>query len=114
MNIMENRSRIVSIIIGVMCVFVMTGCGKKSLVGEYIGLDDGGILSINSDRTWTFEQEGDWGASDISWEGNWSVMEDGAYKLEVDDETLYLEEEEEGKVHLYSPGNGDEIFRKVD
>lgn len=77
--------------IGIM-VMLLSGCGAGSnIVGEYSGQEAGGILTISSDKTWSYQQEDYWGSGETDWSGTYSKGKDGSYVLECEDIVLYVE-----------------------
>ena len=97
-------------------ILTISGCGSSDLTGQYQGKDSDGILCINTDKTWSYEQEGDWGNSDIYWEGTYRKDKDGKYVLECDDIILYAEFTTEDILYVYANSSKweDEDFVLVD
>lgn len=63
-------------------VMLLSGCGAGSnIVGEYSGQEAGGILTISSDKTWSYQQEDYWGSGETDWSGTYSKGKDGSYVL---------------------------------
>ena len=101
----------------IICIMMVTisGCGSSDITGQYQGKDADGILCINADETWSYEQEGDWGSSDIYWEGTYRKDKGDTYILECEDIILYTEPTSEDILFVYANSSkwGDEDFKKI-
>ena len=89
----------------------MIGCGSNSIVGTYVG--QAGTLKLSEDGEWWYFQD-NW-MEDTDWRGSYKKAEGKTYELECEDVTLYADVEEEGELFVYSPDPdwGSETFRKV-
>lgn len=97
-------------------MLTISGCSSSDITGKYQGKDSDGILYINTDKTWSYEQEGDWGNSDTYWEGTYRKDKGEKYVLECDDIILYAESTTEGVLFVYANSSkwGDEDFVLMD
>lgn len=99
-----------------MIMSVCAGCGSsKNIVGVYEGSEAGGILRINNDQTWSYEQNDYWGSGETDWEGTYTKENKNTYLLENEDVCLHAEISSDNWISVYS--NSDqwttEDFKKI-
>ena len=85
------KLRMKMMLVAMMVVVLLSGCGAGSIAGEYVGQEAGGILTISADKTWSYQQEDYWGSGETDLSGTYSKGTDGSYVLECEDIILYAE-----------------------
>lgn len=100
-----------------MIMILLTGCGaNKKIVGEYVGQDVGGRLTISDDETWSYQQDDYWGSGKIDWSGTYSEGKDGKFVLECEDIILYVESVSDDVLEVTSNSNNWSVedYRRIE
>lgn len=86
-----------------MIILICTSCGSAGkIVGIYEGSEAGGILHINSDHTWSYEQDDYWGSGETDWKGTYTKEDKNTYTLESEDIVLHAEIISDDWISVYS------------
>lgn len=108
------KLRMKMLLLAMMVVVLLSGCGAESIAGEYVGQEAGGILTLSADKTWSYQQEDYWGSGETDLSGTYSKGTDGNYVLECEDIILYAKKVSDDVLEVTSNSDswGIEDFRK--